>query len=283
MVGARMKGAPKAKEYGRMKRLIAIMMTAILLAAALVGCANTVDKKEYVGIVSAMDNEIAVLLDEAKIDRVDEIGGVKYHVGTLRGQNVVITRSGIGKVRASAGVTAMFNEYNISKVLFTGIAGGVKDELAVMDEVIATRLVEHDYGIIGNDGFTWLSGDPGMGGKKGEYYACDEGLVNLAYEAAVAVVGAGHAWKGVIATGDQFIASETYVERLKNDYDAYACEMEGASVAVVCIQYGKPFVVVRALSDKADGHAHESYENFGDVAGANSSRIVLKMLEGMGK
>ena len=86
-----------------------------------------------------MDNEISVLLDEATIERVDTIGGVEYHVGTLRGKDVVITRAGIGKVRASSGITSLFNKYNISKVLFTGIAGGVKDELQVMDEVIATR------------------------------------------------------------------------------------------------------------------------------------------------
>ena len=112
-----------------------------------------------------MDNEISVLLDEATIERVDTIGGVEYHVGTLRGKDVVIKRAGIGKVRASSGITTLFNKYNISKVLFTGIAGGVKDELQVMDEVIATRLVEHDYGMITNEGFAWGSGDMGMGLK----------------------------------------------------------------------------------------------------------------------
>lgn len=66
---------------------------------------------------------------------------------------------------------------------------------------------------------------------------------------------------------------------LRDEYDAYACEMEGAAIAVVCIKYKTPFVVIRALSDKADGNAHESYENFGDVAGDNSSRIVIKMLD----
>ena len=191
----------------------------------------------------------------------------------------MITRDGIGKVRASSGVTTMFNKYNISKVLFTGIAGGVADETRLLDEVVATRLVEHDYGIISNDGFLWVSGDPGTSRKAGEYYYCDKALVELAYKAAVETVGKEHVFKGTIATGDQFIASETYVQRLKNEYDAYACEMEGASVAAICIKYNKPFVVIRALSDKADGKAHDSYENFGDIAGANSSQIILKMLE----
>ena len=265
-----------------MKRLIALVVFVVLLAVALCGCANASDHKtQYVGIISAMDNEIAALLKEAKIDRVDTYGGVAYHVGKLRGKSVVISRSGIGKIRASAGVTTMLNCYNVSNVIFTGIAGGVADQTQVMDEIIATRLVEHDYGIVTNDGFEWTSGDPGMGPKPGEYYECDTKLVDLAYAAAVEVVGSDHVFKGTIATGDQFIASEDYVQRLKTQYDAYACEMEGAAAAVVCIKYGKPFVVLRALSDKADGNAHESYEGFGDVAASNSGNIVLKMLESM--
>ena len=117
---------------------------------------------ERIGIISAMDNEISVLLKEADINHEDMIGGVKYYIGKLRGKDVVITRAGIGKVRASSGVTTMFNKYNISKVLFTGIAGGVADETRLLDEVVATRLVEHDYGIISNNGFMWVSGDPGI-------------------------------------------------------------------------------------------------------------------------
>ena len=251
------------------------LLVAIILFAA---CASKGDVKR-IGIISAMDNEISMLFEQAEIDKVDMIGGMEYHVGRLKGKDVVITKAGIGKVRASSGVTVMFNRYNISKVLFTGIAGGVADEPQVLDEVVATRLVEHDYGIISNDGFKWVSGDPGISKEAGEYYYCDKALVELAYRAAVETVGKEHVFKGTIATGDQFIASEAYVERLKKDYNAYACEMEGASVAIVSIKYGKPFVVIRALSDKADGKAHSHYENFGDIAGANSSRIVLKMLE----
>ena len=236
----------------------------------LTGCAPT-------GAVER--NEINVLLKEADIEKVDLIGGMEYHVGKLRGKNVIITRAGIGKVRASSGVTAMLIKYNISKVLFTGIAGGVADEPQVLDEIVATRLVEHDYGIISNDGFLWVSGDPGISREAGEYYYCDKALVELAYKAAVETVGKEHVFKGTIATGDQFIASEEYVKRLKEEYNAYACEMEGASVGAICIKYGKPFVVIRALSDKADGKAHASYKNFGDIAGANSSHIILKMLD----
>ena len=265
-----------------MKRTLIILLAAAMLLGLLGGCkSKKAESVEYIGIISAMDNEIALLLSEAKIDHVDTIGNMEYHVGELHGQPVVITRAGIGKVRVSSGVTAMLNRYDISEVIFTGIAGGVADETQVLDVVIAMRLVEHDYGFITNDGFVWTSGDPGIGREPGEYYLTDSELAELAYEAAVEVVGESHAFKGTIATGDQFIASEDYVRRLKDDYGAYACEMEGASVAVVCINYNVPFVVIRTLSDKADGAAHESYANMMDIAGEHSNRIVLKMLDEM--
>ena len=246
---------------------------------ALSACNGAKEKKEYIGIISAMDNEIKLLVNQAKIDKMDSIGGIDYYVGTLRGKNVVITRSGIGKIRASSGVTTMINDYNIKEVYFTGIAGGLLDEEEVLDVVIADKLVEHDYGRLTNDGFVWTGGDPGKGTDKGEYYECDPELVKLAYTCALDVMGEEHVFKGTIATGDQFIESEEYCNTLRNNFNAYACEMEGASIAVVCKNYDIPLVVIRALSDKADGKAHESYEDFGDLAADHSSKIVLKMLE----
>ena len=233
-------------------------MTMLLLAIAMVfmcfGCTNSSadslddtqgnesdEAKEgegVIGIISAMDNEIALLLKQADIDHVDHIGDMDFHVGELCGKQVVIVKSGIGKVRAAAGIAAMLDTY---------------------------------------DGFEWYEG---YGGDHG-YYPCDPDLVSLAYDSAVRVLGEEHVFKGTIATGDQFIASEEYVKILQNDFHAIACEMEGAAIAVVCSEYEMPFVVIRAMSDKADGLAHESYENMADRAADNSSRIIVKMLESM--
>ncbi len=234
-----------------------------------------------VEMASAVLGLVALLLKEAEIDRVDTIGGVDFHVGTLHWQPVVIMRSGIGKVMAASAATATLNNYPISKVIFTGIAGGVGDETQVLDQVIATRLVQHDYGTITNDGFVWSSGVTGEEMGEKVFYTCDPDLVDLTFEAAVQVVGEDHVLKGTVATGDQFVASEEYVRRLQQDFDAIACEMEGASIAAVCTQYGMPFVVIRAMSDKADGNAHESVDNMGDLAADNSSRIVIQMMDAM--
>ena len=267
------------KRTAFIKRLTAAAL-ALVLSLAFMACGSAkTETVERIGILSAMDNEVALLLREAEIDHVDTVGGVAFHVGTLHGQPVVIMRSGIGKVMAASALSAMLNNYPISKVIFTGIAGGVGDETQVLDQVIATRLVQHDYGNITDDGFVWSTGVSGEAADEKGFYYCDAALVELAYAAAVQTVGEEHVFEGTIATGDQFIASAEYVRILQQNFDAIACEMEGAAVAAVCTQYEVPFVVIRAMSDKADGNAHESIDNMGDLAADNSSRIVLRMLD----
>lgn len=230
-----------------------------------------------IGIISAMDTEIDLLLLNADIDHEDQVGGIVFHVGKLCGKDVVIVKAGIGKVLSAAGTAALFNRYDISSLIFTGVAGGVGAATKVLDMVIATDLVQHDFGRITDEGFVWSSPYDTASG----YYACDETLVDLAYNAAVDTLGEDKVHKGTIATGDQFVASASYVKELQDKFDAIACEMEGASVASVCAIYNVPFVVLRAMSDKADGVAHETYEDFVDTAADHSCTIVMKMLEAM--
>lgn len=262
------------------KNLFVVVLSFILLVSAFVftSC-NNYKNKEYIGIISALDNEIQVLLDEAEVDEIETYGGVEFYIGKLKGKDVIITKAGVGKIRSASGVSVLISRYNISKVIFTGIAGGLLDEEKVLDVVIATKLVEHDYGTLENDGFIWTSGDPGVSSSDGAYYECDANLIKLATESASKVVGEGHVFNGIIATGDQFIANEAYVETLRENYDAYACDMESAAIVIICANYNIPTVVIRTLSDKADGNAHESIADFGDVAAYNSSNIVLDLLE----
>ena len=255
--------------------LAVFVLTGMLFCLA--GLAEDGRPARRVGILSAMENEVRLLLSEAEIERVDAVGGVKYHVGSLCGQEVVIAKAGIGKVLSAAGAAAMLNRYDVSAVLFTGIAGGVGDETRVLDVVIATDLVQHDYGEITNEGFAWSPEfDRGE-----ERIPCDETLSALARDAAVSVVGGEHVFRGTVASGDQFVASEAYAAKLREDFGALACEMEGASVALVCERYGVPLAVIRTMSDKADGLAHETYANMADEAADNSCRIVMRTLQSM--
>ena len=254
-------------------------LTFLALPLLLLSGCNKAETR-YIGIISAMDIEIELLLKEANISKKEEIGGITYHVGSLKNKPVIITEAGIGKIRASSGMTSMLYHYQISNVLFTGVAGGVRDDEDVLDEVIATSVVEHDYGIIGQDGFEWCGGNPAFK-EPGEVYYPDKELVDLAYTSACSVMGQEHVFKGAIATGDQFVASETYVKHLQDSFNAYACEMEGAAIAKVCTNFKTPFALLRVLSDKADGHAQDSFEDFAELAADQSSKIVLKMLEAM--
>ena len=235
------------------------------------------DGRETIGIISAMDTELKLLLENAQIDHVDHIGNRDYYVGELCGVPVVLQRLGIGKVRAASGTATLLDRYDVSEVIFTGVAGGVSDETEVMDIVVATDLLQHDYGIMTDDGFIWTGAQLGTD----SVYPCDEELVEMARESAVEVLGEDHVFTGTVVSGDQFVSSEAYVKKLQDDFDAMACEMEGAAVAIVCSEYGVPFVVIRSMSDKADGKAVKTYENFMDTAADHSSNIVMNMLQHM--
>lgn len=228
-----------------------------------------------IGIITAMSNELSLLLSNADITEVKTIGGVDYNIGTLEGKDVVLVKAGIGKILAAAGAATLINEFDVSSIIFTGIAGGVGDETKVLDIVVSSDLVVHDYGDMTNDGFVW---EPVAGSDENGRIWADDALAELAYNAAVDVVGEDNAFIGNIATGDQFVASESYVETLQNSFDSLACEMEGAAVALVASQYDVPFVVIRCMSDKANGLAHDSVDNFGDQAADNSANIVMEML-----
>ena len=260
------------------------ILTALLAVCILTGCASqpaSSQDEKRIGILSSIYIEMSLLLEEAEIDHVDTYGGIEFHVGTLHGKPVVIMNPGHGKVMAASSLTAMLNNYQISEVIFTGIAGAVGDETQVLDVVIGDRLVQHDRGTITNEGFVWTGRDEEQISDAQVYFSSDPALVDLAYQSAENVVGKNHVFKGVVASGDQFVDSEEYVQRLQKDFDAIACESGGAAVAEVCTNYEVPFVVIRAMSDKADGKGQETFENMGNLAAAHSFEIVLEMLDAM--
>ena len=251
----------------------------------LAGASAAADKQpqggaQPIGIMSAMNSELALLLKNADITSSRKIGGTEYHVGTLEGMDVVLVRAGVGKSLASACTAVLINEFDVSAVIFTGIAGGVGDDVGVLDVVIATDLILHDYGRVTVDGFVW-NGNAGVDRATG-LIPVDKDLSDIAYEAAVTVVGKEGTFRGTIVTGDQFIMSEPYVTELQEKFNALACEMEGASVARVAYEFETPVVVIRCMSDKADGLAHEVIENFGDQAADISASIVIEFLKNIG-
>jgi adenosylhomocysteine nucleosidase len=229
-----------------------------------------------VGIIGAMDKEVAGLKSEIKVKEIKTIAGIEFYSGTLQGKEVVLLKSGIGKVNSAMATDILIREFKAEKIIFTGVAGAVNNKLNVGDVVISTDLAEHDYD-------TTVFGDKlgdVPGSDNGKFYA-DKDLIALAEASAQKVLGKTHVFRGTIVTGDQFIADKQKVKFLEDTFGAWAVEMEGASVAHVATLYKVPFVIIRAVSDKADGSAHVTYDEFSEKAAQNSIKIVNDMLKKM--
>lgn len=268
-------------------RLLSVLLVSLVLMAscttmgnsndALLSINSDVEQKteKPLGIISAMDVELNFLLTQAKIDNVISIGGNDFNIGVLADQPVVIVKAGVGKSLSAACTAILINEFDVSGIIFTGIAGGVAPNVEITDVVIGTHAMFHDYGFFGNDNKITIGSDF----VSAVDVQCDPEMEKEAYLAAVEVIGEEKVFEGCIATGDQFIANKEYVDYLYNTYDVYAVEMEGASVGYVAYQYGVPFIIIRSLSDKADGLAHESYDNWYSVVSDNSGKIVMQIMK----
>lgn len=252
-----------------MKKLILLVFTMLSL--------SLFSASQPIGIIGAMDKEVAGLKNEMKVRKVSKIAGIEFFEGTLQGKEIVLLKSGVGKVNSAIATDILIREFKVNKIIFTGVAGAVNDKLNVGDVVISTELVEHDFD---TTAFGEKLGNV-PGSDNGKFYA-NKDLITLAETSAQKVLGKTHVFKGVIVTGDQFIANKDKVKFLEKEFGAWAVEMEGASVAHVATLYNVDFVVIRAISDKADGSAHVTYDEFSTKAAQNSIKIVNEMLKKMG-
>lgn len=251
---------------GIMKKLILVLLALFSISVF----------SETIGIIGAMDKEVAGLKNEIKLKEIKKIGGIEFYTGSLQGKEVVLLKSGVGKVNSAMATDILIREFKVDKIIFTGVAGAVNNKLNVGDVVISTDLSEHDFD---TTAFGEKIGNV-PGSDNGKFHA-DQKLISLAEISAQKVLGKNHVFRGVIVTGDQFIADKDKVKFLEKEFGAWAVEMEGASVAHVASLYNVPFVVIRAVSDKADGSAHVTYEEFSDKAAENSVKIVMEMLKKM--
>jgi len=235
------------------------------------------NKDNLIAIIGAMDIEIASLKKALGDSEKTTVAGIIFYTGVLQGKNVVIFMSGEGKVNAAMAITIAIERFNVKRIVFTGVAGSVKNEINIADIVISTDLVHHDYDTIEVSGGSHGLNTSTISGS----IKADEALINIAKNAAIEVMGHDKVHLGTIATGDQFITDKNKVAWINETFNAYAVEMEGAAVAQVAKLYGIPFVVLRAMSDKADGSAQINFHDFKVIAAENSVSIVLNMLKNM--
>lgn len=225
-----------------------------------------------VGIIGAMDIEVQGIAAELEACRTERVGGIEFHVGSLRGKSVAVAKCGIGKVFAALCTEAMIVKYAPRLIVNTGVAGAIGDGVAQGDVVVAKSLVQHDMD-------TSVFGDPlgFISGIGRVFFESDERaagiLLSAAEELGIKAVG------GTVATGDCFISSPADKLRLRELFAASACEMEGGAVAQVAFANQTPFAVIRAISDGADEGTAMSYENFLPVAAARSRALTLALVE----
>ncbi len=225
-----------------------------------------------IGIIGAMDEEIALLMEKMTNKKEATIANCLFIQGELFGQDVVLLKSGIGKVNAAMATTIMHERYAPSKVINTGSAGGFSKDLEVGDIVISTQVVHHDVDVTAFDyAYGQVPDMPAM-------YAADTELIA---ETTQAIKDLDINFnEGIIATGDSFMEDPERVALIHKKFPTMiAAEMEAAAVAQVCYQYDKPFVIIRALSDIAGKKSSISFDAFLNEAAENAANLIMKMIK----
>ena len=226
-----------------------------------------------IGIIGAMDEEVAVLKEEMEVAKTFEYATLQFFVGTLCGKEVIVVRSGIGKVNAALCAQILVDKFDVDVLMNTGIAGSLDAAIDIGDMVISTDLVEHDMDAS-------IFGDPvGQVPRMDTFsFPADSDLVEKAVAANREANPDIKTFTGRIVSGDQFVSSAEVKERLVHLFGAKCTEMEGAAIAHAAYLNQVPCVIIRAISDKADNSATMDYPTFEKKAIEHSVRLVRNLL-----
>lgn len=221
-----------------------------------------------IGIIGAMDQEVNILKAEMDVEKIEKKASMEFYVGKLRGRDVVIVKCGVGKVNAGVCTQILADCYQVEAVINTGVAGSLRAEINIGDIVVSTDALQHDMDA---RGFGYEPGEIPLMGKK--TFDADEKLRQLIVEKCREVNPEINVFEGRVVSGDQFISDGAVKERLVTMFDPYCTEMEGAAIAQAAWLNHIPFVIIRAISDKADGSAQMDYAEF--EAGAIEHTVKL--------
>ena len=226
-----------------------------------------------IGIIGAMDEEVAVLKEEMTIDAVTEYASMQFYQGKLCGKDVVIVRSGIGKVNAAICAQILADKFDVKVLINTGIAGSLDAAIDIGDMVISTDLVEHDMDAT-------IFGDPlGQVPRMDTFsFPADPQLVEKAVAANEEANPDIKTFTGRIVSGDQFVSSSEVKEKIVSNFGAKCTEMEGAAIAHAAYLNHISCVIIRAISDKADNSATIDYPTFEKKAIEHSVKLVRNLL-----
>ncbi|MDR1625982.1 MAG: 5'-methylthioadenosine/adenosylhomocysteine nucleosidase [Spirochaetia bacterium] len=227
-----------------------------------------------IAIIGAMDGEIAEFLAVLEGKKEEKWTDFTFYVGRIEGRDVIVVKSGVGKVMAALVAQHVIEVYKPDAIIFTGLAGGLNSELEIGDILVAEDCVQHDLNAIS------------LGFQRGEvpyspyrFLGCDKALLDLALKYKPE---SGKVKKGRILTGDQFITNRTLksLQYLYDDLAGDAVEMEGAAVGLVATVNKVPFLLARIISDRADTYAHIDFASFLPKASRISLSLIQHILRG---
>jgi adenosylhomocysteine nucleosidase len=213
------------------------------------------------------------LVDAMAVESSGRSAGFDFWLGSLGGADCVVARCGMGKVSAAAGVQRLIDEFAVTQLIVCGLAGGLQRELNIGDVVVGESFVQYD---LDASPIYPRYEVPGIGR---DVFSADSALVAHAVAAAGRIETTPAVYRGLVITGDQFVKDDKRHELVRDFPSALCVEMEGAAIAQVCYLNDLPFVIIRVISDRADGSAPIDFKRFvNEVAPAYTVRIVSELL-----
>lgn len=220
------------------------------------------------GIIGAMDVEVAILKAKLEDSRVTTVGKMQFFEGRLGGLDVVVVQCGVGKVHAAMCAQTLCDRFAVTHIVNTGVAGSLDAGLDICDVLVSTDAIQHDMDV------THLGYDVGkVPGLDVAAFPANQMLIRYSFEASESL-RPGHTKMGRVATGDQFVNSAAQKEKIIADTGAKCTEMEGAAIAQAAYINGVPFVILRAISDKADDSADMDYPTFEKIAAEHCAAVT---------
>lgn len=227
-----------------------------------------------IGIIGAMEEEVRRLKEQMEHVDIKRIASMEFYEGSLEGSPVVVVRSGIGKVNAALCTQILVDRYGVSLVINTGVAGSLRNEIDITDIVLSTDALQHD---VDATGFGYDIGViPRM---EQSVFQADKELVSIAKKVCVEVLPSLGVHTGRVVSGDQFISDGNKKDWLVKTFDGYCTEMEGAAIAQAAYLNNIPFLVIRAISDKADNSAEMAYSEFEALAIENTVKLLTGLIK----
>lgn len=226
-----------------------------------------------IGIIGAMELELETLKKEMTITGTLNRASMEFLTGTLNDTDVVIVKSGVGKVNAALCTQALVDLFHVTHIINTGIAGSLNADLDIGDILVSATAVYHDMDV---RVFGYALGEvPSLGVRE---FSADPVMTELAIQTCKEVNPDIHVRSGRVASGDQFIAGKETKQFIIDNFQADCAEMEGAAIAHAAYLNKVPFVIIRAISDKADDSAEMDYPTFERAAAKHSANLVFHMI-----